>query len=807
MAAGGNPGIERGDHVYAQHPRRGAITVRVTAVGKDGFRGQCERGNRYGVPFADYVGHKARMVQNYETVDQGADGAILRGPDGKRRFLAGGVPGVGGLAAGAEPESSPVGPGDDQRENDDPLLGGLGELRKALALLEARPDTFGLPKGGVVFAKALKNAPGLSLQAKTEKGGKQTHRWVRMDKDAPAAEKPPVDKPLNHGDRIRFRHGEVEGEGHIVASGKDGVMVRNKAGVEQPVRHEHIIKPGQDAGAASAGGAGGEGGGEGGGQPPADFSGNSYAEQHNDPGVTAEDIMKAFPPDTAEKMAKVNSDLAGLPQTIDTFKKDGKYTPERKELHRQIANKILTKAAVAGATPAGGEQATFTILGGRGGSGKSWFKNKVYDPNKVIVLDSDEIKKMLPEYKGWNAAQVHEESGDIFDRITDNAMTLGVNLVHDSTMKSAKKAISLVNRFKAAGYRTEAHYMYLPPQEAAKRGVERFLGPTNRFVPPGVILGNTTNEASFDQVKNLVDSWSFRDNNVSKGEQPKLISEAQNEADSGKSGLHGQPTAKPEQPGGDVAGGPGDDRREEGESGGGGEAEAPLQKALGDGGGVMRVEGPVLFRKAIVPGGAVGDLFETVHVKGHTTRKGVVVKEHDRKVKPAAHDPTVTSPEHKHFYVSAIDGPRKHLVAGPYASHDEAKGRVEDVRKHADERDGRAHFMAWGTAGSAEPIKTPLGENWAPAATAPPAPPAPPAAPKAAPADGEWYLHHTSKHGVEEHRKVLSRGKPNFGGSGIKMRKIIRYPGHHMEVYGEHSGGPELWDGDDVAQAKAHLDR
>jgi hypothetical protein len=70
----------------------------------------------------------------------------------------------------------------------------------------------------------------------------------------------------------------------------------------------------------------------------------------------------------------------------------------------------------------------------------------------------------------------------------------------------------------------------------------------------------------------------------------------------------------------------------------------------------------------------------------------------------------------KHYYVSAIDGAKKHLVAGPYGSHEEAIGHVEHVRAHADARDPRAHFMAWGTAGSDEHHKTPLGPDWKPPA-------------------------------------------------------------------------------------------
>jgi predicted kinase len=165
------------------------------------------------------------------------------------------------------------------------------------------------------------------------------------------------------------------------------------------------------------------------------------------------------------------------------------------------------------------------MLGGRGGSGKSWVKGQVYDPEKAIVLDADEIKGMLPEYEGFNAAQVHEESSDILESIMTGAMSLGLNVVLDATMKTEKSALRKVERFKGSGYRIEAHYMHLPRQDAAKRAVARFMGKTKRYVPVNVVLGNVGNEATFEAVKKHADAWSFRDNNVAKGEEPKLISE------------------------------------------------------------------------------------------------------------------------------------------------------------------------------------------------------------------------------------------------------------------------------------------
>ncbi|BAI72503.1 hypothetical protein AZL_018650 [Azospirillum sp. B510] len=162
---------------------------------------------------------------------------------------------------------------------------------------------------------------------------------------------------------------------------------------------------------------------------------------------------------------------------------------------------------------------------GRGGSGKSWFKGKVYDPDHYIVLDADTIKEMLPGYEGWNAYLFHDESSELFDRLTDAAFDLGLNLVHDATLKTTDKAVALIKRFKDAGYRVELHYMYLSRKTAIQRAVNRFLGKSGRFVPPEVILLNTRNEASFDAVKDSADAWSFRDNDVPSGQPPKLISE------------------------------------------------------------------------------------------------------------------------------------------------------------------------------------------------------------------------------------------------------------------------------------------
>lgn len=74
------------------------------------------------------------------------------------------------------------------------------------------------------------------------------------------------------------------------------------------------------------------------------------------------------------------------------------------------------------------------------------------------------------------------------------------------------------------------------------------------------------------------------------------------------------------------------------------------------------------------------------------------------------------NPDHHFHYVSAIDSDRRFLIAGPYSSHEAALARVDVVRAYAcdfskNASAGRAAFMAWGTASSAEPLKTALGAH------------------------------------------------------------------------------------------------
>ena len=82
-------GVEVGDHVYAKHPKFGPTAVRVVAHGKHGFTGDCDKGERHQLLWDSYLGHKSRMLGDYQVADQGADGALLRNNRGQSRYLEG----------------------------------------------------------------------------------------------------------------------------------------------------------------------------------------------------------------------------------------------------------------------------------------------------------------------------------------------------------------------------------------------------------------------------------------------------------------------------------------------------------------------------------------------------------------------------------------------------------------------------------------------------------------------------------------------------------------------------------------------
>jgi predicted ABC-type ATPase len=253
-----------------------------------------------------------------------------------------------------------------------------------------------------------------------------------------------------------------------------------------------------------------------------------YAKEHGlEHTVTADQLMEKLSPSERAEIKLALSKANAAPQTQSLYTdKEGQYTPERLALHQKIIDSYINGDKLKNALPAPGTQPTLIILGGRGGSGKSAFTNGTlneFDASKFVTLDNDSIKAQLPEFKGWNAAQVHEESSHIESVLRSILLAKGANIISDKTLKSLSVE-SDIKQAIASGYRIEGDYMYLPPDKAASRVLSRYLGKgpgmRGRLVPPEVVLSMTKNEANFDSLKKYFSRWSEYDNS---GSKPTLI--------------------------------------------------------------------------------------------------------------------------------------------------------------------------------------------------------------------------------------------------------------------------------------------
>jgi len=202
---------------------------------------------------------------------------------------------------------------------------------------------------------------------------------------------------------------------------------------------------------------------------------------------------------------------------------NGRYTPQREAVHNAIIKGMLTPAVLRAATPAEGQAPIAHLLGGSGGSGKSYFTgpNGTVDKSKAVYLNSDDMKSRLPEYQGWNVALMHEESSAIAKNAEAVAREHGLNVIIDGTMGSEAALRQRVADYKAAGYQVHGHFMRVTPATSAKRAVERFMrgGERGRLVDPELIL-KSTNAKNFESVRSTMDKWELFDN---EGSKPTLV--------------------------------------------------------------------------------------------------------------------------------------------------------------------------------------------------------------------------------------------------------------------------------------------
>ena len=216
----------------------------------------------------------------------------------------------------------------------------------------------------------------------------------------------------------------------------------------------------------------------------------------------------------AERLSKEYIDTFGTTDQINT--------PARQKLRREIADKLYGDGAAK-------KEGRVWLVLGVPASGKSTFSDPLVEREGALLIDSDEAKKMLPEFSnGLLAGAVHEESAKIADDVLARATANRDNMVLPlvgKTLSSLQKRIETLND---VGYEVNLIYVDLPIEKAIERTKARFRH-TGRLVSPDYLrkVGLKPKE-NYDRLKVTegVDSYEAWDSDVARGSTPRNIERA-----------------------------------------------------------------------------------------------------------------------------------------------------------------------------------------------------------------------------------------------------------------------------------------
>jgi predicted ABC-type ATPase len=212
---------------------------------------------------------------------------------------------------------------------------------------------------------------------------------------------------------------------------------------------------------------------------------------------------------------------------------EGRYLPARLELHAEIINHFLEKGVVQD------EPATLFITGGTA-SGKSTMLDSgeldddFDDFGSAVLINPDEIKEMLPEYKEmikggdqYAAWGTHEESSDIAKKLLAVTNERKYHAIVDGTGDSGPgKFEGKVAAAEAAGRRAKVIYVDVPTDLAVTRALKR-AKETGRMVPVSEIRKiHREVAARHVEYADKIDDWEVW---VTDKGTPRMVAEREND--------------------------------------------------------------------------------------------------------------------------------------------------------------------------------------------------------------------------------------------------------------------------------------
>ena len=206
-------------------------------------------------------------------------------------------------------------------------------------------------------------------------------------------------------------------------------------------------------------------------------------------------------------------------------------TPERQKLRSEVLEQLYRRGSYSSEThdytgEIAQERRADIVIGAPAAGKSSVLVDPLSEQHKSRVIDSDDAKKLLPEYdEGKGAGNVHRESSMIRDDLLVRAVENGDNLVWPTVGDKLDKLLRDIQNFRDNGYSVYLHLNELSASKATGRALGRYLS-TGRFVDPEVVLkvGDkpTQNYNYIRQQEGLIDGYSHYSNDVPRGEKPIL---------------------------------------------------------------------------------------------------------------------------------------------------------------------------------------------------------------------------------------------------------------------------------------------
>lgn len=206
-------------------------------------------------------------------------------------------------------------------------------------------------------------------------------------------------------------------------------------------------------------------------------------------------------------------------------------TPERQKLRSEVLEQLYQRGSYSSEThdytgEIAQERRADIVIGAPAAGKSSVLVDPLSEQHKSRVIDSDDAKKLLPEYDdGKGAGNVHRESSMIRNDLLVRAVENGDNLVWPTVGDKLDKLLRDIQNFRDNGYSVYLHLNELSAGKATGRALGRYLS-EGRFVDPEVVLkvGDkpTQNYNYIRQQEGLIDGYSHYSNDVPRGEKPIL---------------------------------------------------------------------------------------------------------------------------------------------------------------------------------------------------------------------------------------------------------------------------------------------